>query len=81
MIEYRRQQWQGADGGLPVPTCLGSPGDDDVHYSLDCAHSGPKVADLGGRRDTRIVRTPNLGKVVAETDGQQCRPGGDRRGQ
>ena len=77
MIEYGRQQWQGADGGLSVPTTLGAAGDHDVASGLDCARSGPQVTDLGGRGDTRVVRAPNPRKVLAETDGQQRRVGGD----
>ena len=42
---------------------------------------GPKVTDLGGRGDTRVVSAPNPRKVLAETDGQQRRFGGDRRGE
>jgi hypothetical protein len=81
VIEDGRQQRQGSDGGLSMPTCLGAAGDHDVASGLDCARSGRKITDLGGRGDTRVVRAPNPRKVLTETDRQQRRFGGDRRGE
>jgi hypothetical protein len=79
VIEDGRQQRQGADGRFTVPTCFGSPRDHHIASGFDCAHSGPQVADLGARGDTRVVRAPNPGKVLTETDRQQRRLGVDRR--
>jgi hypothetical protein len=67
--------------GSPCPPPSAAAGDHDVASGLDCARSGPQVTDLGGRGDTRVVRAPNPRKVLTETDGQQRRVGGDRRGE
>ena len=67
--------------GSPCPPALGAAGDHDFDSGVDCARSGRKVTDLGGRGDTRVVRAPNPRKVLAETDRQQRRFGGDRRGE
>jgi hypothetical protein len=67
--------------GSPCPPASAHAGSHDVVSGLGGAHGGPKVTDLGGRGDTCVVCAPNPRKVFTETDGQQRRFGGDRRGE